>query len=152
MDKIDESGHVAAEGGWAAVAAVPGFCFIATRPRLTDREMTEQELMELAVMETRKCAWPDEELEYKPKVGAVIAINQRLISSAHRDTEDHAEKRALSLVSSTDDLSEATVFTTLEPCTHAVRRKDGDSCTDRLIRARVRKVVIGILDPNQGVC
>jgi hypothetical protein len=40
----------------------------------------------------------------------------------------------------------------LEPCTHQVRRREGESCTDRLVRRQVKKVVIGILDPNQGVC
>jgi hypothetical protein len=49
-------------------------------------------------------------------------------------------------------LQGATVYTTLEPCTPGVRRNAEESCTKRLIDARVAKVVIGILDPNQGVC
>src|SRR5208337_2255628 len=114
--------------------------------------MTERELMKLAIAEAGKCDWPAQEDESKPKVGAVITINRRVIASAHRGKDDHAEKIALSDVSPEDDLSKATVWTTLEPCTHAVRRKEGESCTDRLIRARVLKVVIGILDPNQEVC
>ncbi len=33
-----------------------------------------------------------------------------------------------------------------------VRTDEEESCTERLIRAQVPRVYIGILDPNQGVC
>ena len=114
--------------------------------------MTEPELMELAIREAAACDWPEEQRDRKPKVGAVIAIGEQLIAQAHRGEEHHSERIALDSVSSEHDLSKATVFTTLEPCTRTVRRKEGDSCTERLISKRVQKVVIGILDPNQGVC
>jgi len=114
--------------------------------------MLERELMERAIAEAAKCNWPAEEEESKPRVGAVITIDGEPTASAHRGEDDHAEKLALSQIPFEQDLSKATVWTTLEPCTHTVRRKQGESCTERLIRARVEKVVIGILDPNQGVC
>ena len=114
--------------------------------------MLERELMERAIAEAAKCSWPVEEEGSKPKVGAVITIDGEPIASARRGTDDHAEKLALSEIPCEQDLAKATVWTTLEPCTHTVRRKAGESCTERLIRARVQKVVIGILDPNQGVC
>ena len=108
--------------------------------------MAERELMELAIAELEKCNPADP--EGVPKVGAVIAIDDEVVAAAHRGEEDHAEKRALEQIDPGRDLSRATVYTTLEPCTHRVRRKEGESCTDRLVRKQVKKVVIGILDPG----
>jgi len=91
-----------------------------------------------------------------PKVGAVIVVNDVVIGTGFRgsgaqDDDDHAEKRALSRVADPKELCNATVYTTLEPCTPEVRSNPLDCCTERLHRARVKKVFIGILDPNQGV-
>jgi pyrimidine deaminase RibD-like protein len=119
--------------------------------RLGVLRMTDDELMKLAIVEAQKCSWSAEDEKRKPKVGAVISVDGEPIATAHRAQDEHAEKLALSMVSGRD-LNEATVWTTLEPCTRAVRRTEGESCTERLISAGVRKVVIGILDPNQGVC
>ena len=112
--------------------------------------MADEGFMQLAIAELEKCAPKDP--ERIPKVGAVIAIEDQQIAAACRGEDDHAEKRALDLVRPECELTKATVYTTLEPCTHQVRRKAGESCTDRLVRMQVKKVVIGILDPNQGVC
>ena len=59
---------------------------------------------------------------------------------------------ALNKVADRTLLQDATVYTTLEPCTPAVRSKPENSCTSLLCEAQIKKVVIGILDPNQGVC
>lgn len=106
--------------------------------------------MQLAIAQLEQCNPTDP--EHVPKVGVVVSIDGEVIAAAHRGTEDHAEKLALEQIELGRDLSRATVYTTLEPCTHKVRRKAGDSCTDRLVRKQVKSVVIGILDPNQGVC
>ncbi len=89
-----------------------------------------------------------------PKVGAVIDVGGKVFIG-QRGENDHAEKNALAAVVEAGLqrlLPEATVYTTLEPCTKHVRRQPRESCTERLIDAKVRRVVIGILDPNQGVC
>jgi len=112
--------------------------------------VTERELMELAVEMAAKCEPPDP--KSTPKVGAVIAIDGEVVSSASRGRDDHAEKIALRSAPEGADLSRAVVYTTLEPCTHHVRRGELESCTDRLVGAKVDRVVVGILDPNQGVC
>jgi pyrimidine deaminase RibD-like protein len=69
-----------------------------------------------------------------------------------RQADIHAEMDALNRVRDKTALADATVYTTLEPCTPGVRRTPEESCTSLLLDAHVRKVVIGILDPNQGVC
>jgi pyrimidine deaminase RibD-like protein len=91
-----------------------------------------------------------------PKVGAVIVVNDVVIGTGFRGSgaqadDDHAEKRALGSVADPKELCNATVYTTLEPCTPEVRSNPLDCCAERLHRAQVKKVFIGILDPNQGV-
>jgi pyrimidine deaminase RibD-like protein len=91
-----------------------------------------------------------------PKVGAVIAVGGIIIGEGYRgsgtaDDDDHAEKRALASVVAKSELPRATVFTTLEPCTRDVRSDPLNCCTELIGHARVEKVFIGILDPNQGV-
>jgi diaminohydroxyphosphoribosylaminopyrimidine deaminase/5-amino-6-(5-phosphoribosylamino)uracil reductase len=114
--------------------------------------VTKRELIKLAIAEAAKCVWTAGKEGSKPKVGAVISIDDTPIAQAHRGRDEHAEKLALADVSFDQDLSKARVLTTLGPCTPTVRREEGESCTERLIRAGIGKVVIGSLDPNQGVC
>lgn len=91
-----------------------------------------------------------------PRVGAIIAIGGAIIGHGHRgsgakDDDEHAEKNALAAVQYRSQLSKATVYTTLEPCTPGVRSNPLDCCTELLSQSGVTKVFIGILDPNQGV-
>src|SRR5208283_2657533 len=89
-----------------------------------------------------------------PKVGAIIvAPDGAVLGVGSRQADTHAEMDALShQVSAKTGPSGATVYTTLEPCTPGVRRKPEESCTKRLIDANIKRVVVGMLDPNQDVC
>lgn len=80
-----------------------------------------------------------------PMVGAVVLLeNGELADGWHvRFGEAHAEAMALRLVG--DRARGATVYVTLEPCTHHGKTPP---CTDALIAAGVRRVVIGARDPN----
>ena len=91
-----------------------------------------------------------------PKVGAVIAVGGTVIGMGHRGTgqpndDDHAEMVALKGVVDKRQLADATVYTTLEPCTPEVRSNPLTCCTELIRQAEVKRVFIGILDPNQGV-
>jgi pyrimidine deaminase RibD-like protein len=112
--------------------------------------MSHADLMNLAITLAKQCQPKDRSTT--PRVGAVVALDGRPIAQASRGQDDHAEKIALSKVPEGQSLLRATVYTTLEPCTHHVRRRTLDSCSDRLVAAHVEKVVIGMLDPNQEVC
>ena len=113
--------------------------------------MTDKELMIEAITLSEQCK---PVADWIPRVGAVIAVDGVIISQGQRgdgDSDDHAEKVALKGVANRKQLPDATVYTTLEPCTKEVR-SDGENCCTELIKdAKVKKVFIGILDPNQGV-
>jgi pyrimidine deaminase RibD-like protein len=91
-----------------------------------------------------------------PKVGAIIAVDGEVIGRGHRGSgipgdDHHAELNALKDVEDRTKLGKATVYTTLEPCTPEVRSEPMLCCTELIRQAEVKKVFIGILDPNQGV-
>lgn len=83
-----------------------------------------------------------------PWVGAVLVDRYGVVydGATHKPGGPHAEREALSAAG--DAAEGATVFTTLEPCSHTGRT---DPCTDALIEAGVARVVIGITDPDELV-
>jgi pyrimidine deaminase RibD-like protein len=91
-----------------------------------------------------------------PKVGAVIALEDKPLGRGRRGTGEegddlHAELNSISQVEDKSLLTQATLYTTLEPCTMHVRSKPLECCTELIRRHHIKKVFVGILDPNQGV-
>jgi diaminohydroxyphosphoribosylaminopyrimidine deaminase/5-amino-6-(5-phosphoribosylamino)uracil reductase len=83
-----------------------------------------------------------------PRVGCVLSLGERIVGEGwHRKWgEAHAEARALTAAG--DNARGATAYVTLEPhCYHGRT----PPCTDALIRAGVKRVVCGTLDPNPKV-
>jgi diaminohydroxyphosphoribosylaminopyrimidine deaminase/5-amino-6-(5-phosphoribosylamino)uracil reductase len=80
-----------------------------------------------------------------PSVGCVVVNNGCIVGmGAHlRQGEAHAEVHALNMAGTNAEGS--TVYVTLEPCSHHGRTPP---CADRLIRERVKRVVVAVLDPN----
>lgn len=80
-----------------------------------------------------------------PMVGAVVVKAGKVIATGwhKRCGADHAEVDALKKIG--DKARGATLHVTLEPCTHHGRTP---ACTDAIIKAGIKKVVIGVLDPN----
>ncbi len=83
-----------------------------------------------------------------PAVGAVVARGARLIAEGHhvRAGSDHAEIVALRRAK--NSAKGATLYSTLEPCNQAGRT---GPCTEAILQAGVKRVVIGTLDPNPKV-
>ncbi len=83
-----------------------------------------------------------------PPVGCVVVRNGRIVGRGWHEYAlvDHAEVRALR--EAADKARGATVYVTLEPCCHQGRTPP---CVDRLIEAKVGRVVAARLDPNPAV-
>ncbi len=85
-----------------------------------------------------------------PMVGAVLAKGTRIIGRGwhHRAGLPHAEIEALRDAEKRDHNPRgATLYVTLEPCSTHGRTPP---CTDAIIAAGIKKVVIGATDPNPG--
>lgn len=83
-----------------------------------------------------------------PRVGCVIVKDNRIIGEGYTQPagQAHAEVRALEDAERKGfDVRGATVYVTLEPCSHYGRTPP---CADALIRAGVAKVVAALADPN----
>ena len=84
-----------------------------------------------------------------PMVGAVIvSADGRIIGEGYhvRCGEGHAEVNAFASVKTEDEplLSEATIYVSLEPCSHYGKTPP---CADLIIKKGVRRVVVGCVDP-----
>lgn len=84
----------------------------------------------------------------RPPVGAVVVRDGGTIGEAwtKRRPGPHAETEALAEAG--DAARDATVYATLEPCSHT---GDTAPCADALIAAGVARVVVGATDPNPKV-
>ena len=85
-----------------------------------------------------------------PLVGCVIAKHEKILAEGYHQKYggNHAEVEALSRVSSTDDLSDATLYVNLEPCCHHGKTPP---CTNAILNSGIRNVVIACSDPNPVV-
>jgi diaminohydroxyphosphoribosylaminopyrimidine deaminase/5-amino-6-(5-phosphoribosylamino)uracil reductase len=95
-------------------------------------------------------AWRCPPVDTAYAVGAVIvdAGGAELSRGYSRDESPvlHAEESALAKLSGRGlDLSGATVYTSMEPCSS--RRSAPRTCTDLIRAAGVRRVVVGLLEP-----
>jgi ATP-dependent DNA helicase RecG len=113
-----------------------------------------RELMELAVEEMRKSI-PKHTDRTDPLVGAVLAKEDgTLVDVAHRGElrqGDHVEFTVLERKHRTDNLGGYVIFATLEPCAPGARSHTKLGCAERIVNARLKKVYLGIEDPDPSV-
>jgi diaminohydroxyphosphoribosylaminopyrimidine deaminase/5-amino-6-(5-phosphoribosylamino)uracil reductase len=87
-----------------------------------------------------------------PLVGAVIVYNEKIIGEGYHEKFGgrHAEVNAIEDAirrGNEELLSESTLYVNLEPCSHHGKTPP---CTELIIRQRIPRVVIGIVDPFEG--
>ncbi len=89
----------------------------------------------------------------QPKVGAVLVVDGAQRGIAWRGKAGpgiHAEHALIDHISRhPSELSGATLYTTLEPCTR--RGPTEIPCANRILDSRIDRVVIGMLDPNPNI-
>jgi len=86
-----------------------------------------------------------------PLVGSVIVHNDKIIGEGwhYRAGQPHAEVNAIASVASNSNLlKDATIYVSLEPCSHFGKTPP---CSDLIISKGIKKVVIGSTDPNPQV-
>src|SRR5947208_9984147 len=103
----------------------------------------DEKFMRAALKEAKKALG---QTSPNPAVGAVLVINDRIVARGHHRGagHDHAEIECLRDFGAPIPAG-ATLFVTLEPCSTAGRTAP---CTEAIIKAGLKNVVIGAIDPN----
>jgi len=85
-----------------------------------------------------------------PSVGAVLVVDNKIIGEGFTSNYggNHAEVNAINSVKNKADLQKATLYVTLEPCSHFGKTSP---CSDLIIANNIKKVVIGCVDSNELV-
>lgn len=133
----DEPFEVGSEGSAAALAAA-----LASAPAAGEGAPERDERLMRAALRLARAGtgatYPN------PCVGAIVVRGDRVVGAGHSAATGgpHAEVRALRQAG--EAARGASVYVTLEPCSHHGRTPP---CTDALIAAEVAEVVVGVRDP-----
>lgn len=103
---------------------------------------TDEYYMRLALREAQKGLG---RTSPNPCVGAIIVKDDRIIGRGYHKKAGtpHAEINAIR--NATEDVAGATIYVTLEPCSHTGKTPP---CCEALVKAGFIRVVIGMQDPN----
>lgn len=84
-----------------------------------------------------------------PMVGAVLVNNGKIIGRGYHRGPGQLHAEAVAIRESGSEAAGATLYVNLEPCCHTDKRTP--PCTREIIRSGVKRVVIGMTDPNPQV-
>lgn len=80
-----------------------------------------------------------------PCVGAVVVCDDQLISTGYHQKAGTPHAEVYALRRAADQAKGATIYVTLEPCSHTGRTPP---CCERIVACGIRRVVVGMVDPN----
>lgn len=80
-----------------------------------------------------------------PVVGAVVVQGDEVVGEGWHQRKGDAHAEVIALAEAGERAKGATLFVTMEPCTH---HGSTPPCTDAVLAAGIAKVVAGSLDPN----
>lgn len=84
-----------------------------------------------------------------PMVGSIIVKNNKIIGKGYHQSYSKAHAEINAFKSAIENVEGSTMYITLEPCSHFGKMPP---CVDKIIEKKIKKVVIGSLDPNPLVC
>jgi len=83
-----------------------------------------------------------------PRVGAVVVAGDAIVGEGFHERPGMPHAEVIALRAAGDLARGAELFVTLEPCCHEGRT---GPCTDAVHAAGIRRVVIGMIDPDENV-
>jgi len=84
-----------------------------------------------------------------PMVGAVLVKDDRILGQGYHEAAGRAHAEVNAIEAAGDATRDAALYVTLEPCNHTGRTPP---CTDKILAAGIRRVVVAMRDPNPDVC
>ena len=80
-----------------------------------------------------------------PMVGAIVVKDGRIVGKGYHKKAGTSHAEVIALDAAGKKAKGATLYVTLEPCAHLGRT---GPCVDRIIKAQVKEVIVGMIDPN----
>lgn len=119
-----------------------------------DKIFNARQYMEMAIRVMNKSIQEPRQDKVSPKVGTVLIKPDGSEETAFRGElrhGDHAEFTLLERKNRSNHLDGSILFATLEPCAPGARKHPKLGCAERIVNARIKKVWIGIEDPDPTV-
>ena len=83
-----------------------------------------------------------------PMVGAVVVKAGRIVGEGYHEAVGRAHAEVNAIAAAGENAAGATLYVTLEPCSHTGRTPP---CTKAILAAGIRRVVVAMTDPNPHV-
>ena len=108
--------------------------------------MTDHEYMQQALSLARKAKGFTSP---NPCVGAVVVKDGKIVGKGFHRAAGLAHAEVEAIDDAGPEAKDAIIYVTLEPCNHFGKTPP---CTHKIIKAKIKKVVLGCKDPNPNVC
>ena len=80
-----------------------------------------------------------------PRVGCIIVKQDKIIGVGHHTYPGQSHAEVMAVNNATDAVENATVYVTLEPCSH---QGNTPPCAEFLVDSKIHRVVMATVDPN----